>query len=56
MSSNQEDKIVFLAVGSIGDVLPLLRVARQLSSTCQCAFITHTQHMASAQSTYIDVR
>ncbi|CAL5219615.1 g1485 [Coccomyxa viridis] len=46
----QQARVVYLAIGSIGDVLPLLRVARQQSSTCQCVFITHEQHKAWASS------
>lgn len=43
----EDSKIVFLAVGSIGDVLPLCRVAKDVCLRGQCAFITHSEHKAS---------
>ena len=43
----EDSKIVFLAIGSIGDVLPLCRVAKDVCLRDQCAFITHLEHKAS---------
>jgi hypothetical protein len=42
----EDSKIVFLAVGSIGDVLPLCRVAKDVCLRGQCTFITHSDHEA----------
>lgn len=41
------DRIVFLAIGSMGDVLPLAKVAKQLSPASTCVFITHLEHNVS---------
>lgn len=39
-------RIIFMAIGTIGDVVPLTRVAAELrkDADCQIAFASHTAH------------
>ena len=39
------DRVLFLALGSIGDVLPIMRAANELATApCSVHFATHAAH------------
>ena len=35
---------MLLANGTVGDVLPIVNVAKRLIPNCQCTLITHQEH------------
>ena len=43
----ERDLVVLLAIGTVGDVVPVLNLAKRLIPRSQCTLITHHEHQVS---------
>ena len=43
----QQDLVVLLAIGTVGDIVPALNLAKRLTPDSQCTLITHLEHQVS---------
>ena len=51
---SKTDRVIFLALGSIGDVIPMCNAAIELAAlSCSVAFATHAAHKVRCPSRYM---
>ena len=43
----EQDLVVLLTIGTVGDVVPILNLAKRLVPNSQCTLITHQEHQVS---------